>query len=126
VGEDGPGGAGGSAGHRIHRRAADGQREPAERRRSDPKRARRWPADRQPPATPRERAAAHQVDPGRLLGAEPRRDHPGRRRDWQAAWAALERLADHHRRGREDRYRLHERADRLHGRDLGREERDGR
>ena len=35
----------------------------------------------------------HQVDPERLLGAEPRRQAPGRRRDWQAAQAALERLA---------------------------------
>ena len=35
----------------------------------------------------------HQVDPERLLGAEPRRQTPGRRRDWQAAQAALERLA---------------------------------
>jgi AAA domain-containing protein len=35
----------------------------------------------------------HQVDPERLLGTEPRRQTPGRRRDWQAAQAALERLA---------------------------------
>src|SRR5215217_4973106 len=34
----------------------------------------------------------HQVNPERLLGAEPRRQAPGRRRDWQLAWAALERL----------------------------------
>jgi AAA domain len=66
------------------------------------------------------------VDAGRLLGAEPRHDYPGRRHDWQRAWAALERLADHHHRGRDDRYRAHERADRAHGRDLGRQERDGR
>ena len=41
----------------------------------------------------------HRVDPERLLGAEPRRQTPGRRRDWQAARAALERLAgwSHHR-----------------------------
>jgi conjugative relaxase-like TrwC/TraI family protein len=80
-------------------------------------------------AAHRDPAAAggrHWVGPGRLLGAEPRRDHPGRRRDWQAAWAALERLADHHRRGRDDRYRPHERAGRPHDRDLGRQERDGR
>ena len=38
-------------------------------------------------------APRHQVDPERLLGAEPRRQPPGRRRDWQAAQAALERLA---------------------------------
>jgi hypothetical protein len=66
------------------------------------------------------------VDAGRLLGAEPRRDTPGRRRDWQQVRAALERLADHHRRSRDDRHRPHERADRLRGRDLGRQERDGR
>jgi hypothetical protein len=35
----------------------------------------------------------HQVDPDRLLGTEPRRQTSGRRRDWQAAQAALERLA---------------------------------
>jgi hypothetical protein len=105
---------------------ADGQRGSTERRRSDLEGARRGPTDRQPPAPQRARAAAHRVGPSRLLGAEPRRDHPGRRRDWEAAWTALERLADHHRRGREDRYRAHERADRAHGRDLGRQERDGR
>jgi conjugative relaxase-like TrwC/TraI family protein len=105
---------------------ADGQRGSAERHRSDREERRRRPADRQPSATSRERAAAHRVGPGRLLGAEPRRDAPGRRRDWRAAWAALERLADHHRRGREDRYHPHERTGRLRTRDLGRQERDGR
>jgi hypothetical protein len=35
----------------------------------------------------------HRADPGRLLGAEPRRQAPGRRRDWQSARAALEQLA---------------------------------
>jgi len=35
----------------------------------------------------------HQVDPERLLGSEPGRQTLGRRRDWQAAQAALERLA---------------------------------
>jgi conjugative relaxase-like TrwC/TraI family protein len=67
------------------------------------------------------RAAAdqwHRADLGRLLGAEPRRDAPGRRRDWHGAWAALERLADHH--------RHQERPGRFWGRDLGRAERDGR
>jgi conjugative relaxase-like TrwC/TraI family protein len=104
---------------------ADGLRRSAERRRSDREGGRRWPADRPSPAAPQERAAAHRVDAGRLLGAEPRRDHPGRRHDWQTAWAALERLADHHR-GRDDRHRPQERAGRLHARDLGRQERDGR
>jgi hypothetical protein len=68
----------------------------------------------------------HRVDPQRLLGVEPHRDTPGRRRDWQAVRAALERLADHHHRSRDDRHRPPERAGRLHGRDLGRQERDGR
>jgi hypothetical protein len=68
----------------------------------------------------------HRVDASRLLGAEPRRDTPGRRRDWQQVRAALERLADHHRRGRDERQRPYERADRPRGRDLGRQERDGR
>jgi conjugative relaxase-like TrwC/TraI family protein len=101
---------------------ADGQQGPAERR--PHREERRWrPADRQPPAPQRERAAAHRVGPGRLLGAEPRRDHPGCRRDWQTAWAALERLADHR---HDDRHRPQQRAGRLRTRDLGRQERDGR
>jgi conjugative relaxase-like TrwC/TraI family protein len=84
---------------------------------------------RRPLRARREPVAAegrHRVDAGRLLGVEPRRDTPGRRRDWQTVWAALERLADHYRGGRDDRYRPHERAGRLRGRDLGRQERDGR
>jgi AAA domain len=66
----------------------------------------------------------HQVDPGRLLDGQPRRDPPGRRRDWQVARAALEQLAgwDRH---REDRDRRQPDPDRP-GRDLGRQERDGR
>jgi hypothetical protein len=82
---------------------------------------------RQPLRTRRTAAEGrHRVEAGRLLGAEPRRDTPGRRRDWQQVRAALERLADHRRRGRDDRYRPHERAGRLQTRDLGRQERDGR
>jgi hypothetical protein len=83
---------------------------------------------RQPLRTGREPVAAeerHRVDAGRLLGAEPRRDTPGRRRDWQSVRAALERLADHHRH-RDDRHPRVERAGRPRGRDLGRQERDGR
>ena len=73
----------------------------------------------------------HQVDPERLLGAEPRRQAPGRRRDWQAAQAALERLAgwSRHRDHRDqphpdraDRDRPGRRLDRT----VGRQERDGR
>jgi hypothetical protein len=86
------------------------------------------PADRQQPGRRRERAAAHRADPGRLLGAEPRRDHSGRRRDWQVARAALEHLAgwtrdrDH----RDHRHPNFERLGRTVGRDLGGQERDGR
>jgi conjugative relaxase-like TrwC/TraI family protein len=99
-----------------------GEREQRERRgRGD--RARQPLRARRDPTAAEER---HRVDPGRLLGAEPRRDSPGRRRDWQQVRAALERLADHHRRGRDDRHRPQERVGRLRGRDLGRQERDGR
>jgi hypothetical protein len=66
-----------------------------------------------------------------LLGAEPRRQAPGRRRDWQAAQAALERLAgwSRHRHHREQPHLDHADRDRL-GRRLdrtaGSQERDGR
>jgi conjugative relaxase-like TrwC/TraI family protein len=69
----------------------------------------------------------HRADLGRLLGAEPRRDTAGRRRDWHTVWAALERLADHHHhRARDDRHLPQERLGRLRGRDLGHQERDSR
>jgi hypothetical protein len=101
--------------------AWDGEVRGSAGRRSRSQRARQpFGAQREPTAE-----ARHRVDAGRLLGAEPRRDTPGRRRDWQSAWAALQRLADHHR-GREDRHRPHERVGRAHGRDVGRQERDGR
>jgi hypothetical protein len=95
---------------------------------SPERRGRGEPAGRPPGAARAPMAAEgrHQVDAGRLLGGEPRRGEPGRRRDWQTVRAALERLADHRRRGRDDRYRPHERADRTRGRDLDRQERDGR
>jgi hypothetical protein len=68
----------------------------------------------------------HQVDPERLLGPQPRRQTPDRRRDWQAAQAALERLA-----GGRHRHQPHpDRADRDRpgrlDRTVGRQERDGR
>jgi conjugative relaxase-like TrwC/TraI family protein len=67
------------------------------------------------------------ADPGRLLGAEPRRDRPGRRRDWRAARAALEHLAGWGRyHDRDHRHPSHERPGRTLSRDLGRQERDGR
>ena len=66
----------------------------------------------------------HQVD--RLLGAEPRRQAPGRRRDWQAVQAALERLAGWSRHHHRD-HRYPDRADRDRpSRVGGRQERDGR
>jgi conjugative relaxase-like TrwC/TraI family protein len=67
----------------------------------------------------------HRVDPERLLGAEPRRQAPGRRRDWQRAQAALERLAgwDRHRDQRQpDRDRPGRSVSRL----FASRERDGR
>jgi hypothetical protein len=65
-----------------------------------------------------------------LLGAEPRRQAPGRRRDWQAAQAALERLAgwNRHRHHREQPHldrAGRDRPGRL-DRSAGRQERDGR
>jgi hypothetical protein len=63
----------------------------------------------------------HRADPGRLLGDQPRRDTPGRRRDWQVARAALEHLAGWGRH-RDHRHPHRERPIRH----LGREERDGR
>jgi hypothetical protein len=67
----------------------------------------------------------HQVNPEPLLGAEPRRQAPGRRRDWQRARAALERLAgwDRH---RDQRHPDRDRSGRSLGRQLARSERDGR
>jgi hypothetical protein len=100
------GGAGGPPGHRGHGEGA------------------RWPQGVQ--RDPMAAAGRHQLDPGRLLGAEPRRQAPGRRRDWQSAWAALERLADHHHRHRDDRHRPQERPGWLRVRDLGRQERESR
>jgi conjugative relaxase-like TrwC/TraI family protein len=69
----------------------------------------------------------HRADRGRLLGAEPHRDTPGRRRDWQVARAALEHLAGwgRHRDHRDQRPPNRERPGRTHGRDLG-QERDSR
>jgi conjugative relaxase-like TrwC/TraI family protein len=83
----------------------------------------------QPPTV----AAGHrrQIDPERVLGTEPRRQPPGRRRDWQAAQAALERLAgwSRHRHHRDQPYpdrADHDRPGRRLDRTVGRQERDGR
>jgi hypothetical protein len=91
-------------------------------RRGRDQRTHRWgDLGRRPTVADRGRRA----DPERLLGAEPRRDTPGRRRDWQVARAALERVAgwDRH---RDHRHPDRERLGRTVGRDLGRGERDGR
>jgi conjugative relaxase-like TrwC/TraI family protein len=70
----------------------------------------------------------HRVDPERLLGGEPRRQAPGRRRDWQMARAALDRLAgwDRHREDRDQRPLDRGRPGRHPDRTVGRPERDGR
>jgi hypothetical protein len=86
---------------------------------------RRYDLGRRPTAAGDRR---HRVSPERLLGAEPRRDRPGRRRDWQLARAALEHLAgwDRHRGHRDQRPPNLERLGRTPSHDLGRQERDGR
>jgi hypothetical protein len=68
------------------------------------------------------------AEAGRLLGADPCREHPGRRRDWQVARAALEHLAGwgRHRDHRDQRQPTLERPGRTLGRDFDRQERDGR
>jgi AAA domain len=102
---------------------ADGAQEQRERRGRGQRTHRRGDLARPTMADRR-----HQADPGRLLGAEPRRDRPGRRRDWQTARAALEHLAgwgrhrDHH----DHRQSTRDRPGRTLGRDLGHQERDGR
>jgi hypothetical protein len=70
----------------------------------------------------------YQVNPERLLGAEPRRQAPGRRRDWGRARAALEFLAgwDRHRDHRDQLHPGRDRSGRGLGRQLARQERDGR
>ena len=94
--------------------------EQPERRSRGERTHRRGDLGRRPTMADRRRRA----DPGRLLGAQPRRDSPGRRRDWQTARAALEHLAGwgRHRDHRDPRRPHRERPIRH----LGREERDGR
>jgi hypothetical protein len=72
-------------------------------------------------------AADHRqrAEAGRLLGVEPRRGSPGRRRDWQVARVALEHLAGWGRH-RDHRHPTRDRPSRTLGRDLGHQERDGR
>jgi conjugative relaxase-like TrwC/TraI family protein len=126
----------GPAKHRWGRMAQDGRaaapatrqtvEHPDATRQHPGRRSRAAGADRQQRPTVLA-AQRHRVDPGRLLDAEPRQA-PGRRRDWQAARAALERLTgwDRHGDHRDHRHPDRERPGRSAGRDLGRQERDGR
>jgi conjugative relaxase-like TrwC/TraI family protein len=102
---------------------ADGTGERRERRSRDQRAHRRGDLGRRATiAADRGRPS----DRGWLLGAEPRRDEPGRRRDWRTARAALEHLADWSRDHCDHRHPDRERAGRMLGRDLGHGERDGR
>jgi hypothetical protein len=117
-----------AAATRLAAEAADRTRRPPGRHgRGEPAHCR---DDREQPPT-LVAGQRHQVDPERLLGTEPRRQTSGRRRDWQAAQAALERLAgwsrhrphrDQPHPGRADRDRPGRRLDRT----VGRQEPDGR
>jgi hypothetical protein len=118
-----------TAATRLAAEAADGtRRQSAKQGRGE--RAHRG-GDHGPPPT-MVTGQRHRVDPERLLGTQPRRQLSGRRRDWQAAQAALERLADwsRHRHSRDHQPHPH-RADRDRpgrhlDRSVGRQERDGR
>jgi hypothetical protein len=120
---------------RDGRAAAPATRQPVEQpdatRRQPGRRRRAAGADRRGDRQQRPTVVAaqrHRVDPGRLLGVEPRRQAAGRRRDWQTARAALERLAGwgRHRDHRDHRHPDRERPGRSAGRDFGRQEREGR
>jgi conjugative relaxase-like TrwC/TraI family protein len=119
-----------AAATRLAAEAADGtRRQPGQPGRGRGERAHHRGDRREPPTMVA--GQRHQAGPERLLGTEPRRQTPGRRRDWQAAQAALERLAgwSRHRPHRDqphpdraDRDRPGRRLDRT----VGRQERDGR
>jgi conjugative relaxase-like TrwC/TraI family protein len=131
----------GPAKHRFGREARDGRAAPpgtpataeqAGGSRGQPgRRSRAAGADRRGDHQQRPTVAVgqrDQVDPERLLGAEPRRQAPGRRRDWQTTRAALERLADwdRHRDHRDQRHPDRHRPGRRLGRQFAGQERDGR
>jgi conjugative relaxase-like TrwC/TraI family protein len=79
-------------------------RSPEETRRDRP-RWRRPTRDRAGRAEPPAGGKARDATAAELLGAEPGRQEPGRRRDWQQARAALERLAAHRQRTRDPDHR---------------------
>jgi conjugative relaxase-like TrwC/TraI family protein len=97
---------------------AAGAGEQRERRRRGERTHRRGDLGRRPTTADRGRRA----EPERLLGAEPRRDEPGRRRDWRTARGALEHLAGWSRH-RDQWHPTRERPGRTVGRDLGRDDR---
>jgi conjugative relaxase-like TrwC/TraI family protein len=95
-----------------------GTGEQRERRRYGERARRREDLGRRPTMADQRRRA----DPERLLGTEPRRDHPGRRRDWRTTRTALEHLAGWDRHHRDHRHPDRERP----GHTFGRQERDSR
>jgi hypothetical protein len=103
---------------------ADGTGGPRERRGRGERAHRRGDRSRRPTVAADQRRRA---DLDRLLGAEPGRNIPGRRRDWRTARASLEHLAGwgRHRDQRDQRQPNRERPGRTLGRDLGHQERDG-
>jgi hypothetical protein len=89
---------------------ADQAHAPGASRRGGP----RWRhPDRERPTHPEPSAARERTATAEeLLGAEPGRSEPGRRRDWQQARAALERLAAHRERTRDpDQHRSERQRD---------------
>ncbi|HEX8134396.1 MAG TPA: hypothetical protein VF880_13325 [Actinomycetes bacterium] len=101
---------------------ADGSSGQQERRSRSERAHRRGDLGRRPTVAADRR---HRAEAGQLLGAEPRRDRPGRRRDWHTARTALEDLAGWGRH-RDHRHSERDRPGRRVSRDLGRQERDGR
>jgi hypothetical protein len=122
------GGQATSPGARLASEAADGTRGQRGRRTRGEHPLRRCDREPRPTVVAGQR---RRVDLERLLGAEPRRHAPGRRRDWQAAQAALERLAgwSRHRHYRDQPHpdrAARERPGRHLDRIVRRQERDGR
>jgi conjugative relaxase-like TrwC/TraI family protein len=114
-----------AAATRLAAEAADGtRRQPGQPGRGE--RTHRRGDRREPPTMVA--GQRHQAAPEWLLGAEPRRQTPGRRRDWQTAQAALERLAgwSRHRHHRDQPHPDRDRPGRRLDRTVGRQERDGR
>jgi hypothetical protein len=131
----------GPAKHRWGRVARDGWRAaPATRFAAEAADKTRWPPGQQGRGERTHRGGdrgqspmmvvgqQHQVDPERLLSSKPRQQALGRRRDWQAAQAALERLAGGSRHRRDlppPDPANRDRPDRRQERSVGRQERDG-